>query len=480
MPKEQLRGIPSVDEVLRSDGLKQYWGFYSKDLVIQAVRDILGKMRTDIIVGHRIDTSMDKIGMLIKQYLENMLKPSLKRMVNASGIVLHTNLGRAALCNEAIEAVKIAAGNPVSLEFDLEKGERGDRDSHIEAVICHLTGAEAAAIVNNNAAAVFLTLNTLAEGKEVIISRGELIEIGGSFRIPDVIKKSGCKLLEVGTTNRTHSGDYISAINPDTAVLLKVHTSNYRVIGFTSGVDLKELVKIGRQRNIPVVEDLGSGLLVDLSQFGFPAKLGEPVVRESIADGADIVTFSGDKLFGGPQAGIIAGKREYIQRINKNPLKRALRVDKLTIAATEATLRLYLQPDTLHKRLPTLRILTRPISDIETVAKVVARLLKERLGRDYIVGIEDGFSQIGSGSLPLEVIATKVVSIAHNTLPPEKIFKMFLKNNPPVLGRVHKGKFLLDMRMIEKAEEVVITPETVKSQESEVRRKALYIDRRLC
>ncbi|MDP2681383.1 MAG: L-seryl-tRNA(Sec) selenium transferase [Deltaproteobacteria bacterium] len=456
MPKEQLRGIPSVDEILRSLGLKQYWGFYSKDLVIQAVRDILGKMRTDIIAGHRMDTSRDKIEMLVKQYLENMLKPSLKRMVNASGIVLHTNLGRAALCNEAIEAVKIAAGNPVSLEFDLEKGERGDRDSHIEAVVCHLTGAEAAAIVNNNAAAVFLTLNTLAEGKEVIISRGELIEIGGSFRIPDVIKKSGCKLLEVGTTNRTHPEDYISAINQDTAVFLKAHTSNYRVIGFTSNVDLKELVRIGRQYNIPVVEDLGSGLLVDISQFGFPVKTGEPVVRESLADGADIVTFSGDKLLGGPQAGIIAGKREYIQRINKNPLKRVLRVDKLTIAAMEATLRLYLQPDTLHKRLPTLRILTRPVSDIETVAKVAARLLKERLGKGYIVGIEDGFSQIGSGSLPIEVIATKVVSIAHNTLPPEKIFKMFLKNIPPVLGRVHKGKFLLDMRMIEKAEEVVI------------------------
>lgn len=455
MPKERLRGIPSVDELLMSPGLKQYISLYSKDLVIHVVRDILGKMRTDIIAGHRIDTSKDKIEMFIKQHLESMLKPSLKRMVNASGIVLHTNIGRAALCNEAIEAVTIAAGNPVSLEFDLEQGARGDRDSHIEAIVCYLTGAEAAAIVNNNAAAVFLTLNTLSEGKEVIISRGELIEIGGSFRIPDVIKKSGCKLLEVGTTNRTHPGDYISAISQDTAILLKAHTSNYKVVGFTSNVGLKELVKIGRQYKIPVVEDLGSGLLVDLSKFGF-SKVDEPVVRESIACGADIVTFSGDKLLGGPQAGIIAGKREYIQRINKNPLKRALRVDKLTIAAMDATLRLYLQPDILHKRLPTLRILTRPVSDIETVAKEAARLLKERLGSGYIVEIEDSFSQIGSGSLPLDVIATKVVSIAHKTLPPEKIFKMFLENTPPVLGRVHKGRFLLDMRMIEKPEEVVI------------------------
>jgi len=455
MPKERLRGIPSVDELLTSHGLKQYISLYSKDLVIHVVRDILGKMRTDIIAGHRTDTSKDKIEMRVKQHLENILKPSLKRMVNASGIVLHTNIGRAVLCNEAVEALNIAAGNPVNLEYDIEQGERGDRDSHIEAIISYLTGAEAAAIVNNNAAAVFLTLNTLSEGKEVIISRGELIEIGGSFRIPDVIKKSGCKLFEVGTTNRTHSGDYISAISQDTAILLKAHTSNYKVVGFTSNVGLKELVRIGRQYKIPVVEDLGSGLLVDLSKFGFP-RVDEPVVRESIADGVDIVTFSGDKLLGGPQAGIIAGKREYIQRIIRNPLKRALRVDKLTIAAMDATLRLYLQPDILHKRLPTLMVLTRPVSDIEIVAREAVRLLKERLGSGYIVEIEDGFSQIGSGSLPLDVIATKVVSIAHNTLPPEKIFKMFLENTPPVLGRVQKGRFLLDMRMIDKAEEVVI------------------------
>jgi len=451
--KRNLRELPSVDEVLRSDNLQKCVASYSKKLVTEIVRDVLTKVRAEIIERHVVDTSVENIGSLVKNYLKNMLKPSLKKIVNASGVVLHTNLGRAILCDEAIEALTIAASYPVNLELGLENGERGDRDSHLEDVLCRLTGAEAATIVNNNAAAVFLTLNTLAETKEVIISRGELVEIGGSFRIPAVIQKSGCKLIEVGTTNRTHPSDYISAITPDTALFLKAHTSNYRVIGFTSSVDLKELVKIGRRYSIPVIEDLGSGSLVDLSQFGLP---GEPQVRASIAAGTDVVTFSGDKLLGGPQAGIIVGKREYLQRINKNPLKRALRVDKLTIAALEATLKLYLQPEVLSKNLPTLKFLIRPVSEIVLVADEASRLLRQRLGKGYSVEIEDGESKIGSGSLPEEVIATKVISIVHKEIPPEKIFEMFLKNNPPILGRVRKEKFLLDMRMIEKAEEVAI------------------------
>ena len=453
MSKQNLRELPSVYEVLRSDNLQKCVASYSKKLVTEIVRDVLTKVRAEIIERHVVDTSVENIGALVKNYLKNMLKPSLKKIVNASGVALHTNLGRAILCDEAIEALTIAASYPVNLELGLENGERGDRDSHLEDVLCRLTGAEAATIVNNNAAAVFLTLNTLAETKEVIISRGELVEIGGSFRIPAVIQKSGCKLIEVGTTNRTHPSDYISAITPDTALFLKAHTSNYRVIGFTSSVDLKELVKIGRRYSVPVIEDLGSGSLVDLSQFGLP---GEPQVRESIAAGADVVTFSGDKLLGGPQAGIIVGKREYLQRINKNPLKRALRVDKLTIAALEATLKLYLQPEVLSKNLPTLKFLIRPVSEIVLVADEASRLLRQRLGKGYSVEIEDGESKIGSGSLPEEVIATKVISIVHKEIPPEKIFEMFLKNNPPILGRVRKEKFLLDMRMIEKADEVAI------------------------
>ncbi|MBI3753319.1 MAG: L-seryl-tRNA(Sec) selenium transferase [Deltaproteobacteria bacterium] len=455
MSSKSLRQLPSVDEVVRSHKLKQYVSSYSKHLVTRIVRDVLGRMRADIFAGRKGDVSMGKIQELVAEQLEDMFKPSLKKIINASGVVLHTNLGRAILCDEAIDAIKISAGNAVNLEMDLEKGERGNRDSHLENIICYLTGAEAATIVNNNAAAVFLTLNTLAEKKEVIISRGELIEIGGSFRIPDVIKKSGCRLVEVGSTNRTHASDYISAINKNTAVLLKAHTSNYAIVGFTSSVDLKELVKVGGDRNLPVVEDLGSGSLMDLSRFGLPR---EPQVRESIEAGAAVVTFSGDKLLGGPQAGIIAGKREYLQRINKNPLKRALRACKLTIAALEATLKLYLNHDTLPQKLPTLRFLTRPAAEIALVAEEAARLLKQRLGSDYSVKVEDGFSRIGSGSLPEEALATKVVSITHMETPPEKIFAMFLANNPPILGRVHREKFLLDMRMIEKGEDAVIFP----------------------
>lgn len=453
MLKTLLREIPSVDEVMRSDRLNQYLILYSKDLVAHSVRHVLGEIRNDIIVGKRFDTSAENIEIFVKKYLENILKPSIKKMVNATGVILHSNIGRALLCEEAADAVRTAAFNSVNLEFDMEKGERGDRNSHIEALVCYLTGAEAATIVNNNAAAVLLTLNTLAEGKEVIVSRGELIEIGGSFRIPDVINKSGCKLVEVGTTNRTRPEDYISAISNITALILKAHTSNYKVVGFTSSVSLKDLVIIGSKNNIPVIEDLGSGLLVDLSPYGFSS---EPVVRDSLKNGADIVTFSGDKLLGGPQSGIIAGKKEYVHQINKNPLKRALRVDKLTIAAMEATLKLYLQPDKLYKKLPTLRFLTRPINEIEAVAKVAAGLLKKRLGHYYVVKVENGSSAIGSGSLPLESVPTKVVSIQHKTIPLEEIYSMFLNNNPPILGRVHKGKYLLDMRTIEKAEDVVI------------------------
>lgn len=359
MPKNIFRQIPPVDEVLKAEGLQDIIRKYSRQFVVDVVREVLDGLRKEIrgSKGQRVKGSKGQhIETKIKQRLEQKLKPSLKKVINASGTILHTNLGRAILCDDAIDAVKTAASNPVNLEFDITEGERGDRDSHLESLICYLTGAEAATFVNNNAAAVLLALNTFAEGKDVIVSRGELVEIGGSFRIPDVIKKSGCSLVEVGTTNRTHPSDYANAIKENTALILKAHTSNYRIIGFTSNVDLKELVEIGRKHGIPVIEDLGSGSLIDISQFGLPK---EPVVKESIDAGADIVTFSGDKLLGGPQAGIIAGKKDFIRRIKNNPLKRALRLDKLTIAALEATLKLYLNIETLPQKLPTLRFLTR-------------------------------------------------------------------------------------------------------------------------
>jgi len=455
MDKKVLRDIPSVDEVLKDEGLQGEVRRYSREAVTQAVRYVLNELRTRIISGQGVDVTSELIRGLVKDYLRDIFSPSLKRMVNASGTILHTNLGRAILCEEAVEAMKLASTQPVNLEYDLERGVRGDRDSHVEALICKLTGAEAATVVNNNAAAVLLVLNTLAEGKEVIVSRGELIEIGGSFRIPEIILKSGCKLVEVGTTNRTHPEDYIKAIGPDTALLLKAHTSNYRIVGFTSSVDLKGLVAIGRQYNLPVVEDLGSGSLVDLSIFGLPK---EPVVRERVEAGADVVTFSADKLLGGPQAGVIVGRKGFIEGIKKNPLKRALRVDKITIAGLEATLKLYLNLNTLPQRLPTLRFLTRSLVEIEGVADRAVRFLKNRLGGGYTIMVEDGESQIGSGSLPEDTIPTKVISITHRDLSPERIAERFLKGNPPILGRIHKEKFLLDMRMVMEPDEVVPCP----------------------
>jgi L-seryl-tRNA(Ser) seleniumtransferase len=356
------------------------------------------------------------------------------------------------LAQAAIDEVTRVAAAPVSLEFDLDEGERGDRDRIVEDDLLALTGAEAATVVNNNAAAVLLALNSIAEGKEGVVSRGELIEIGGAFRIPDVMRKSGVLLREVGTTNRTHLHDYAEALSPQTGVLLKVHPSNYRIVGFTSAVELAGLVALGREHQIPVMEDLGAGALIDLSVYGLPK---EPVVAERIAAGADVVTFSGDKLLGGPQAGIIVGRKEWITRIKKNPLKRALRVDKLTLAALSGTLRLYRRSPDLVNELPTLRWLTRPQEEMDEIAVAVLPLLRHRLGDEFIIAIEDATAQIGSGSLPEEELSSRVIAIRHPRLSGEKIAARFRAEDPPILGRVHGNAFLLDLRGIFTAEEIV-------------------------
>ncbi|MEE9615254.1 MAG: L-seryl-tRNA(Sec) selenium transferase [Thermodesulfobacteriota bacterium] len=452
MKKELLRGLPSVDEVLRGEGMKDALKRHSLSLITAGVRAVLDGVRAEIISGRRSEFSPEEVLPATAEWIEAALKPSVVRVINASGTVLHTNLGRAVLGPEAVRALELAATGTVDLEFDVATGKRGHRDNHVEGVLSALTSAGAASVVNNNAAAVLLVLNTLAEGREVIISRGELVEIGGSFRLPEIIEKSGCRLKEVGTTNRTHPLDYASAITEDTALILKAHTSNYEVVGFTSEVGLAELVEIGRERNIPVVEDLGSGSLVDLSVFGIKK---EPIVSESVAAGADVVTFSGDKLLGGPQAGLIVGRKTFVERINKNPLKRALRPDKLTLAALDATLRLYLEPEKLSETLPTLRFLSRPLEEIEAVAKKAKRLLQEKLGEGYTVELADGESVVGSGSLPGHSLPTKVLVVTRSTMKPEEIFKKFLSNDPPILGRVSKERFLLDMRTIERAEDVV-------------------------
>ncbi len=377
---------------------------------------------------------------------------SMRPVVNATGVVLHTNLGRALLAQQAVAAVTEAATNAVNLEFDLERGERGERDAHVAEDLCALTGAEAATVVNNNAAAVLLALNTLAEGREVIVSRGELIEIGGSFRIPDVLAKSGARLREVGTTNRTHLRDYAAAINEQTALLLKVHTSNYRIVGFTSVVSLAELVQLGRERGIAVIEDLGSGALVDLSAYGLPK---EPVVAERIRSGADVVSFSGDKLLGGPQAGILVGQRDLIERINRNPLKRALRCDKLTLAALGATLRLYRTAPDLAHALPTLHWLTRPLAEMDAVGQAAMPRLRAVLGDGFQIKLEDSESEIGSGALPIETLPTKVISITHQQHGAQDIARLFRHARPPIIGRIHSDRFLLDLRGIFQPEAIV-------------------------
>jgi L-seryl-tRNA(Ser) seleniumtransferase len=456
MTSEFLRKIPSVDELLRDKNISELAVALPTTVSAAVVRAAVEELRVGLLsIAHGEGDGEGLLGELvgtIKGRLEMLLTPSLRRVINASGTVLHTNLGRAELPRAAIDAVVLAASGPLNLEFDLGRGSRGERDSPVEELIKVLTSAEAACVVNNNAAAVFITLNTLAEGKEVVISRGELVEIGGSFRLPEIIEKSGCVLKEVGTTNRTHPGDYSGGAGTDTALLFKAHTSNYKVTGFTSEVSLKELVAIGAQCELPVVEDLGSGSLVDLSVYGLKK---EPIVSERIALGVDVVTFSGDKLLGGPQAGIIAGKKEFIDRIRRNPLKRALRVDKLTLSALEATLRLYLHPASLTETLPTIRYLSRPLDAIEFDARRAVGLLKERLGSGYKVESCPGESIVGSGSLPGVALATRVIEITHESMSPEKIFRLFLDGQCPVLGRVSKDKFILDLRTIDRVEDLV-------------------------
>lgn len=450
--KRPLQKIPSIDKLLKSKCLEKPIEQHSRERVVQTLRAILEDFRKKIKKGIGLEISDEMIAVELESIIEEENSHSLKTVINATGTIIHTNFGRAILPKESILAIQNAAARETNLEYDLEKGKRGSRDSHLEALICRLTSAEAATVVNNNAAAVLLVMNTVAKRKEVIVSRGELVEIGGAFRVPDIIKTSGCKLVEVGTTNRTRPEDYERAISKKTGALLKVHASNYKISGFTENADLKELVDLGRKNDLPVIEDLGSGALIDLSVYGLPK---EPVVKEQIKKGVDVVTFSGDKLLGGPQAGIIAGKRELIKKINKNPLKRALRVDKVTIAALEALFRLYLNEETLQDKLPTLRFMTRSLSEMEEIAKAAAKELSKFFGNDAVIEISNGGSEIGSGSLPGEELATKIIAIDHKNMSPVKLAELFRRNNPPIIGRIKDDKFLLDVRCIEKGSELI-------------------------
>jgi L-seryl-tRNA(Ser) seleniumtransferase len=455
---QMLRILPSVDECLRAANRDSVLSTFSHGYVRVLVRHALATLRDQAQAPLKEKTSKvaNESAPSRDSMVEEILRraraaasvdePSMKTVVNATGVVLHTNLGRALLAEAAIEAIVRAARAPVNLEYDLTTGGRGDRDALIEEELCALTGAEAATVVNNNAAAVLLALNSIADGREVIVSRGELIEIGGSFRIPDVMSRSGALLREVGTTNRTHPRDYVDAINPETAMLLKVHPSNYRIVGFTAEVSLAEMVEIGNAHNLPVMEDLGAGALIDMEAYGLPR---EPIVADRIAAGAAIVTFSGDKLLGGPQAGLIVGRREFIDRLKANPLKRALRCDKLTLAALEATLRLYLRSPGFASDLPTLRQLRRTTAELEIVASRARAILTERLGAEFTIEVVVSASEIGSGALPTEEIESRALRITHSEISPDAIAKMFRHARPPVIGRITDGAFQLDLRTVE-------------------------------
>jgi L-seryl-tRNA(Ser) seleniumtransferase len=446
--KNPLRELPSVDRLLSHENTAPLLARFNRVHVTRECRAILDELRTSLRQGEALaDGGLDNTVILarVAERLESTRAPRLQRVINATGTVLHTNLGRAVLPPAAIAAVTEAAGEAVNLEYDLELGSRGQREALVEEIVLDLTGAEAATVVNNNAAAVLLALNTLANGKEVIVSRGELIEIGGAFRLPEIMTKSGAVLREVGTTNRTHPGDYERAIGQNTALLLKVHASNYRIVGFSSEVELAALVAIGKRRNVPVMEDLGSGALVDLTRYGLPK---EPVVSERIATGADIVTFSGDKVLGGPQAGLIAGRKAPLAEITSNPLHRALRCGKLTIAALAATLRLYRDSPHAVDVIPALRACARPLGEIEAAARLALPELQAALGREFRLSIEESTSQIGSGALPTEEIPTKVIAIVHDRAGADWIAGRFRRASPPIIGRIKDGAFLLDLRVI--------------------------------
>jgi L-seryl-tRNA(Ser) seleniumtransferase len=449
-----LRALPSVDALLREASAEALLASYPRALVTEGVRAVLDAARTLLDNGGTAPAP----AVLVERtaaWLARVQTSSLRPVVNASGVVLHTNLGRASLSAAAVAALTAAAAQPCNLELDLESGGRGERDRHVEALLCALTGAEAAAVVNNNAAAVLLALNTLCDGRQVVISRGELVEIGGAFRIPDVLAKSGAVLREVGTTNRTHLRDYERAIGEHTAVLLKVHPSNYRITGFTAAVELDQLAGLGARHRLVVMEDLGSGALIDLAAYGLPH---EPVVAERVRLGADVVTFSADKLLGGPQAGIVVGRAALVARMRDNPLRRALRCDKLTLAALEATLRLYRTSADLAADLPTLRWLTRPLAELEGLGAQAVALLQRALGPAYDVRVVDSEAEIGSGAQPTETLASKAVAITHATVSADAIAARFRASQPPIVGRISQDQFLLDLRCIGDPAELIPRP----------------------
>jgi L-seryl-tRNA(Ser) seleniumtransferase len=448
--QDLLRQLPGVD-TLHSDLIQHpECRNVPKSVVLRAIREILEQRRDDILkASDGVQPSDISIDTLKRQTLERIGELqafNLRPLVNATGVVVHTNLGRSCLAPEAIRHMNVVAAGYSNLEFDLTAGRRGSRYSAIEEILCEISGAEAAMVVNNNAGAVLLCLDALARDREVIISRGELVEIGGAFRIPDVMTKSGARLREVGTTNRTHLRDYEAAIGADTGMLLKVHTSNYHISGFTAAVALEELVSLGNRFNLTVMEDLGSGNFIDLAQHGLTP---EPTVQESVAAGAHVVTFSGDKLLGGPQAGLIVGRKAIIDQIKTNPLTRALRIDKMTLAALEATLHLYRDPELAIRKIPTLRMLLMQKAEIENRARHLKKLLEDLNLTNLRIDLLDLPSKAGGGSLPLLELPSCCVGLQFADMSPNTLEKRLRRNRPPIIGRIENDWFLIDPRTVQ-------------------------------
>jgi L-seryl-tRNA(Ser) seleniumtransferase len=447
MKKELYRKIPKVDSMIEKSEFKKYLKKIDQKTVVGIIRKHLDGLRSDISSFddlEKLEKSIENIDKTILDRLDSIYSSNLKRVINCTGVVVHTNLGRSVLSEDIFNEIKDVLTHYTNLEYDLLKGERGSRYNIVEDVICLLTGAEAALVVNNNAAAVILALNTLSSGKEAIVSRGELVEIGGSFRIPEVMRMGGADLVEVGTTNRTHLVDFENAISENTGVILKVHTSNYKVIGFSKNVDSADLVKLGKERDIIVMEDLGSGTMVDLSKFNIAY---EPTVQECVKKGVDVVTFSGDKLLGGPQAGIILGNKELIGRMKKNQLTRALRVDKFTLASLESVCRKYLLESTALEEIPTLRMIIQPEEEIKVKSEVLYKMIKEK-NPSANIRMEKCKSKIGGGSLPDELLDSYAVALYPGKINASKIDREFRSLEIPIVARINEDRVILDMRTV--------------------------------
>ncbi len=467
--QERLKTLPAMDQLLLATDADTRFDDCPRKVVLDALRTAVEALRKEILSDNTPDTGDDAVLTRAAGIAAERMKNRLIPLINATGVVLHTNLGRALLCQDALDNIRTVSAAYSNLELNLATGKRGIRYAAIEELICELTGAESAMAVNNNAGAVLLTLNTIAQGTEVVVSRGELVEIGGSFRVPDVMTKSGCCLKEVGTTNRTHLRDYEGAINAHTGLFLKVHTSNYKIEGFTAEVSLADMVALGREKGIPVMEDLGSGTLIDFGPYGLPA---EPVVSERVATGADVVTFSGDKLLGGPQAGIIVGKKQTLDKIRANPMTRALRIDKLTLAALESTLKLYRDEAAAVAKIPTLKMLTMDYDTVSGKAENIFKALEPAIGDSADLALADMESRPGGGSYPDLRLPTRCVTLRPKHMSVTALEKALRAATPPVMGRIEDDRFIMDPRTIQAGQEdlLVTTLTTLLNTQRDTKR----------